>query len=88
MEDVGAAAATAGPSPGFLGPSARPPGTPEVVEGSDVAPPAAVKERAHGAVQLQLKALVRLVVELQGEWRDARVEQVLQFAGYSYSRVE
>ena len=52
-----------------------------VVEGREVAP-LAVQEGADGAVQLDLEALVLLVVELQGQWRNARIEEVLGIAQY------
>ena len=61
--------------------AAGPCGTAVVVEGREVAL-LAVQEGADGAVELDLEALVLLVVELQGQWRYARIEEVLRIAQY------
>ena len=68
-------------SPWSPGPTAAagPCGAAVVVEGREVAP-LAVQEGADGAVELDLEALVLLVVELQGKWRYARIEEVLRIA--------
>ena len=58
-------------------PTAMPCGSTEVVDGREVSP-LAIQEGADGAVQLHLETLVLFVVELQREWRYARIEEILK----------